>query len=229
MAMTEQDKTRWAEIDSVIEQNKGELKAATSHVPLRKFAEKQGWDNRQDFPKYKFSLRKIGVDYGALREVATEERQVELAAKADALTANAGSAPVVMLWTAAVEGDDGSGAFAVVSVEDDAVWYGRFFDDDRVRVPGDLISGEQSAAEKAVFVASKAFAAAGHDVGRLIVTTMCPELDIAALKAAGAEHNIAVDVSVDDEDQRALTMAEAPGFKRWKDNDLAALVEDDDE
>lgn len=226
MALSDKDRARWAEIEAVIAENKAELKAAESHAPLKAFAEEQGWMNRSDFPKYKHSLRKIGVQYDVLRDAAMEAADEQMRARAEEIASSAAGAPEVALWTAAVEGADGDGAFAVVDASDEVVWYGRFFDDDRIRIAGDLISAEQSAAEKAVWIGGKALGRAGYPIGRVRVVTMCHDLDVDALAAAGVRHGVAVDVVVDPEDTRALVMAEAPGYQRWQDADLRALVDD---
>lgn len=220
-----QDNSKWAEIDSLIAEHKAELKAMESHKELNAFAETHSLMTKQDFPKFKHCLLKIGVRYDQLRQAYRESYEASLEEKAAEL-AESTDVATVCLWSAASEGDDGSGAFAVVDFDDIPVWYGRFFDNDRIRVAGDLISAEQSAADKAVWIAHKALEAAGHDTGRAIITTTCPDLDVPALRISGARLNIGVDVMVDD-DQRAVEMSEAPGYKKWQDNDLAALVEAD--
>ncbi|WP_151550191.1 MULTISPECIES: hypothetical protein [Corynebacterium] len=216
------DKQRWAEIDSIIAENKAELKAAKDHDELKSFASSQGWMNANDFPKFKHSLAKIGVFYEELRAAAFAARDAE---KAETLAALGDDAPCVRLWVAASEAEDSSSAsFAVVSDDHDAVWYGSFFDSDRVRVPGDLVSAEQSVAGKAVWLVGKALEAAGHELGRAEIVTTCPDLDVAALKTSGARFGVAVDIVVDD-DERAIIMSETPGFSRWQDYDLTSLVE----
>ncbi len=223
MALTTQDKARWAEIDSIVAEHKKTLKAATSHEELKSFAEEQGFMNEKDFGKFKFSLRKIAVSYEELRSATFEAADKE---RAEALETLPSDAPMVMLWTGAVEGDAGEGSFAICTEEDDAIWYGNFFDGDKVRVAGDLISAEQSVAEKAVWIAAKALEAAGYEQGRLYLHTTCPALDEAALRAQGARFGVAVEVEVN-EDLRAVTMAEVPGYKRWQDNTLSDLVQVD--
>ncbi|WP_315185773.1 hypothetical protein [Corynebacterium durum] len=71
MAQTKTNQ-RWAEIDSVIKEHKAELKAAESHTVLRDFAKEHGFDNKEDFFKFKHSLKKIGIFYDtALRMAET--------------------------------------------------------------------------------------------------------------------------------------------------------------
>ena len=217
-------KQRWTEIENLIAEHKAELKGVTSHRELNSFAEKHSLMTKEDFPKFKHCLLKIGVRYDQLRAVAVEEFEAILHARAKELE-KVTDGPTVCLWSGAVE-ERTAAAFAVVDFDDVPVWYGKFFDDDRVRVAGDLISAEQSAADKAVWLAHKALEAAGRKQGRVLITTTCPDLDIAALRVTGARFNLGVEVHVDDTDLRAVEMAEAPGYKRWQDNDLADLVED---
>lgn len=229
MAISQQDKQRWAHIDQVLAENKETVQAADSHTQLRQFAVDQGWDNREDFPKFKHSLRKLGVDYNQLRQQATAEQSAQLADKADQLAETKTDLPTVEVSTAALEDQDsGQASYAVTDAMGAALWYGAFFDDDRTRVPGDLISAEQSAAEKAVFLATKIKEAADVDQLHLHISTTCPELDTRALEVRGARDDIAVTITVDDEDTRALDIAELPGFQRWKDNDLAGLINTQD-
>lgn len=227
MAQTKTNQ-RWAEIDSVIKEHKAELKAAESHTVLRDFAKEHGFGNKEDFFKFKHSLKKIGIFYDELRDAALQVWAEELADKAKEL---AGRENLVELhaWTAAVEADDGRAAFAILNSEDEAIWYGSFFDNDRIRKVGDLGSAEQSVAEKAVWLAGKAIAEAGYDAGKLTVYTNYPELDVSELTVAGAKVNIVVEVQVT-EDDTALRMAETPGWQSWKDSDITSLlVEQEDE
>lgn len=212
---------RWAEIESLIAEHKTTL-AESSHLELKAFAEDQGLMNKDDFPKFKHCLKKIGVFYDDLRAAAREEADRTLDEKVAALATAPRTAPQVHLWSAAIEGEDGSGSYAVVAADHSAVWYGRFFDDDRIRVAGDLVSAEQSAAEKAVWIGVKALSTAG-DGGHLTITTTCPHLHLDPLRRAGARQGFVVDIIVD-EDDRAIRLAETPGFQRWQDTDLASLL-----
>ncbi|MDY3128146.1 MAG: hypothetical protein SOW59_08515 [Corynebacterium sp.] len=210
---------RWDDIDTLITEHKTALKAAQSHLPLKEFAETHGLMNKGDFSKFKHLLKKIGVNYDSLREKAFQQHDAERAQALDDLT----DAPFVTLWAAACD-DDGDGSFAIVDSDNEARWYGKLFDDDRVWKPGDLISAEQSAADKAVWIASQAFHQAGHDVGELRLITTCPHLDTTALAAQGVRLGVKVTVTVDDNDSRAVDMAEVPGYRNWKETNLAELV-----
>lgn len=222
MALSAKDRERWAEIDLVIAEHKAQLKAATTHEALKNFATEQGWMNKGDFGKFKTSLRKIGIKYDQLRAetFAKQDKQ-----RADELAALDDDAPTIRLWTAAVEVKNDA-SFAVVDAHNNAVWYGNFFDDDRIRVVGDVISAEQSVADKAVWIAGKALEATGNTVARLTIVTTCPDLDTAQLVATGARFGLAVTVELDDSDVRAVEMAEAPGYQSWQEADLTELVED---
>lgn len=229
MAITEAMKNRWAEIDAVVREHRVMLREQRDHRKLRAFAVEQGWDNGSDFAAFKRSLVKIRVNYEQVREETFARAEGENAQRAEQLAQMGDDLAEVWLWVAAEEDkDSGEGAFAIVDIEDDPVWYGAFHDEDRVRQAGDLVSAEQSVAEKAVWVAHKALEACGHEVGRLHVTTMCPQLDEEKLRAAGAKKGVAVVVHVDEADERALTMAQTPGFMGWQERDLTELVATDE-
>lgn len=225
MALSQADKDRWAEIDSILAEHKTILKEATTHETLKEFAAEHGFNNQSDFGKFKHSLKKLGVNYDELRAATFAARDEQQAQLLDSLDDDA---PWLALWVAAHD-EDGKAAFAIVSDDRDALWYGNFFDDDRIWVKGNLVSAEQSVADKAVFLASKALKQAGHELGRVEITTTCPDLDTTALKSSGARLGVAVELIVDDDDDRALVMAKEPGFKKWQDNDLASLVVNDND
>lgn len=227
MALSEKERKRWQMIDTIIAENKNELKQATTHTVLKEFAEEQGWMNKNDFGKFKVSLRKLGVDYEQLREETFKELDLKRAKELDALD---DSAPCVYLMTGAVDDESsGTGSFAIIGEDGEAYWYGAFFGDDLTYNPGDLVSAEQSVAEKAVWFAAKCLREKGIECGRVEITTTCPDLDETTLKSRGVRLGVKVGVHVNDEDLRAVDMAEAPGFKKWQENDLASLVMVDEE
>ncbi|MGV0358889.1 hypothetical protein [Corynebacterium mastitidis] len=229
MAITQELKDRWAAIDTVVFDHRKSLRAMSDHRDLKKFAEEQGWNNGSDFAAFKRALVKIRVDYEQVREETQEQVAQENAQKAEQLAQLGEDVAQVWLWVAAVEdSDSGQGSFALVDAEDDPVWYGDFHEQDRVREVGDVVSAEQSVAHKAIWLAGKALEAAGASVGRLHLTTMCPFLDEEALSVAGAKSGLAVVLHVDPEDQRAVEMAEAPGFMSYKQRDLSELVDTDE-
>ncbi|MBZ8176209.1 hypothetical protein GSS88_00090 [Corynebacterium sp. 3HC-13] len=227
MRLSEAEKRRWAEIDAVIQDNKTQLKSVATHEQLKEFASQQGWMNKADFGKFKVSLRKLGIDYDVLRQRTFDKENEKRAERVQQLDDDA---PRVHFLCAAIEDtSSGDGAFAIIAEDGEALWYGGFFEDDKTRRAGDLVSAEQSVAEKAVWFAHKCFEEAGHQLGRLELTTTCPELDIEKLCAMGYRYGIAVDIQVDDDDLRAVHMAEAPGYKNWQENNLADLVETSNE
>lgn len=233
---SEADNARFDEIEALVTDpaNRDRLQAATTTTQIREIAAELGVDtsrDSKDMGKFIYKLKLVGVDYSAMAKADAAARRAGLADKAAALADRADQLPVVRLWSAAVEDEStGTGSFAIVDAGNVALWYGPFSTRfERIRVPGDLVSAEQSAADKAVYVASKAAEAAGVSEVALWLSTTCPELDDAALKASGARLGVAVDITVDD-DETAVIMAETPG-SRWLKNvspaELAALVDTD--
>lgn len=233
----EADNDRFNEIEALVTTpaNKERLVAAMTADELRTIAEELGVDtsrDSKDMGKFIYKLKILGVDFPAMAKADAAERRAGLADKAEALAERADDLPFVRLWSGAVENDDdASGAYGIVDAEGIAIWYGSFSTRfEKVRKAGDLISAEQSAADKAVYAASKAREAAGLEEVSLWLTTNCPELDEAALKASGARLGVAVDITVDDEDESAVRMAEAPGYRSLKNvttEEMKALVETD--
>lgn len=211
---------RWDEINAVILDHKTELKTASDYTVLKTFAETHGFaGSKGDFAKYKHLLKKIGVNYDELRAQTFAARDSE---RAQALE-NLVNPATVELWVAALVDED-QGSFAIVDADHDTRWYGQIFADDRIYKAGDLISAEQSAAEKAIWLASKALEAAGENVGEVLLHTTCPHLEVDSLHAQGARLGVKVVIDIDDIDERAVTMAETPGFMSWKESDLSTLV-----
>lgn len=228
MALSKADKQRWDEIDGLIFGAKDELKAAPDHTTLRQWAEDNGMDNGPDFGKFKSSLRKIGVDYNSLREETIKERDAALLEQAQEMEMNAEGLPFIQLECAAVEQDD-EASFAITDAEGTALWFGRFSSKfERIRKEGDLVSAEQSAADKAVYAAATARKALGIDNIALWLTTSCPDLDEDSLRVAGARQGVALSITVDQDADKALFMAQMGGFRNLRDvpeTELAALVE----
>lgn len=226
MGLSEHDRQRWAIIDGVCHDHKDMLKNVSDHNELKEFAKSQGWMNKSDFGKYKVSLRKLGIDYNQIREeFFTQENQRRI----KQIESLDDDAPTVYVATGAVDDPaSGDGSFAIVDDDGEALWYGSFFKDDKTRKPGDLISAEQSVAEKAVWFAFKCFEAKGISTGWVDIQTTCPKLDEQKLKALGARYGVGVRLHVDD-DLKAVYMAESPGYKKWQENNLADCVVVDDE
>lgn len=126
--------------------------------------------------------------------------------------------------------DDEIATYAVVDGLNRAVIFGDLFNNDyeRIWTPGDAASAEQSAADKAVYVAYRARKAANELMATLYLTTTYPDLDVDRLVSSGARMGIAVDVQVDHEHDAAVIQAGTTGYKSLKDRSedyLAALVE----
>ncbi|WP_342016080.1 hypothetical protein [Corynebacterium bovis] len=209
------------------------LQGAATTDEIRAIAGELGIaDQGRDMGKFISLLKLIGVDFVAMIHDEAAARRAKLALVASDLDARAGSLPRVGLWSAAVESGEeeaSTGAFAVVDATGAVVWYGGFHPDyERIRQAGDVVSAEQSAADKAVYVAYRARQAAGVDEVGLVVTTTCPELDVGALRMSGARLGVAVEVVVDEENLSAVHIADMPGWRGLKDvpdEELAGLVE----
>lgn len=231
--LSAEDKAKFDQIEGLVTvpDNRRRFQAATTAAEVRGIATELEIDTRNDMGKLSAKLKQIGVNYPALRAVEREERDAEVAEKAAELAECKDSLPVVRLWSAAAESDDGSEAsFALVDADGIGTWFGQFWNDDKIRKPGDLVSAEQSVAEKAIYTAFKARKAAEVDEVCLWLTTTCPDLDVPMLRSRGARNGIAVDVTVDDADNRAVAMAEATGYRSLKsvtDDEFAELVETD--
>jgi hypothetical protein len=236
---SEADNARFNEIEGIVMDpgNRDRLRAAETTAEIRDIATAAGVDtgrNSKDMGKLIHKLKLIGVDYPALSKQEAAARRAELADRAATLDGRADDLSIVRLWSAAVESDtDQRGSFAILDAEGAAVWFDTFSPKfERIRTPGDLVSAEQSAADKAVYVASKARQAAGLDEVALWLTTTCPELNTDRLKQAAARQSVAVEVIVDPDDTEAVEMAELPG-SRWLKNvpdaELVALVESQEE
>lgn len=220
MVKKDEKKDQWRDIQRDILENKTFLRTVKDHNELKDFAARHGIDTGLKFGAFKTILRTIGVDYDALREATVAEQDKEFRAALEALT---GQAPVVWLWAGAALDRVGNGRFAVVDQYEEALWFGKLFDTDKTFVPGDLRSAEQSAAEKAIFIARKCFDAAGVTAGVLMLATTCPDIDRDALAERAAHVGIRLVLEITDDD-RAVCMAEVPGYRRWQDSDLGSAV-----
>lgn len=232
------DNARFNEIEDLVTtpENKTRLQQAATADEIREIAGELGVDtsrDSRDMGKFIFKLKMIGVDFVALAKADAEHNKQQLVVKASRLDAHAHDLPIVRLWAGAVvNAADDSGAFAVVDAEGTALEYGGFASWEKVYTPGDLISAEQSAALRAVYIASRAREAAGVEEVSLWLTTTCPQLDQMRLKVSGARRNVAVDITVDDDDLAAVQMAESPGYRNVKTvsrDELINLVESDTE
>lgn len=184
-----------------------------------------GYDSRAGFTAYKKALTDAGIDYAALQAAHRDGRAADHAARfADA--------DELHLVTDAAASHN---RFAVVTPAGDAIWHGRFFDDE-----GDEQSAaELAAAKKAVWLAGK-FAATHDRPIRLVLTVDAEWLTWAnesaagveakrggkakQLAAAAAKAGIALRVEwTSGATNRADAFTRCHGFQRWQDG-LDALA-----
>ncbi|MGP6175487.1 hypothetical protein [Corynebacterium sp. A21] len=217
---------QWQEVKNLVAEHLSDLKGM-DHIQIKDFATEHGLMTKSSFPKLKTVLKTKGINYEELREQASQQREQELDDRAETLSDDAAQGPQMVLSSAAVE-HEGQASFAVVDGEKQAVWYGRFFEDDRIWTSGDPVSAEQSAADKAIWIAGKALKEHGASAGRLVLSVTHPELDTDALVRAGVRHSVDVTVRFD-EDNAAVDMAQTPGFQKWQEYDLSQLIETEEE
>lgn len=214
-------KATWETITGTVTADAEKLKAMTTHGQLYEWAKEHGLTGTQ-FAAVKHELNKIGVDYDAIREQVTRQRLSELNAAA------AEGVPVIRLSAA---GADAVGSYAVCDAEGTALWYGTFHQRDRHYRKGNQASADQSAASKAIFVASKARQLAGAELVRLHLTLTNPHVDTASLIREATSWRLLLDIEINGDPASppaAVEWCENPGFQDWKDADLAALVESQD-
>lgn len=215
---------QWQEVKDIVAEHLSELKEM-NHTEIKDFATEHGLMTKSSFPKLKTVLKTKGINYEELREEASQQREQELSKRAETLADDAATGPEMYLASAAVE-HEGQASFAVVDDARQAVWYGRLFDDDRIWTSGDPSSAEQSAADKAIWIAGKALRQHGAEAGRLVLSVTHPDLDTDALTKAGVRHSLEVDVRFED-DNAAVDMAQTPGFQKWQEYDLSQLIEEE--
>ncbi|WP_331765149.1 hypothetical protein [Nocardia sp. NBC_01388] len=212
----------WDTITEAITADAEKLKAMTTHGELYGWAKDHGLTGTQ-FAAVKRELRKIGVDYDAIREEVTRARLSELNADA------AEGVPVIRLSAA---GADAVNSYAVCDGEGTVLWYGTFFERDRHYHKGNQVSADFSAAAKAIFLASKARQLAKVELARLHLTLTNPHVDTAALIREATAWRLLLDIEINDDPANppaAVAWCENAGFQDWKDADLAALIEGQDD
>lgn len=227
---SEADKKRLEEIENLVTAPEAvsRFQSAESASEIRDIATELGMTLTKesgDIPKLVVSLRTIQVDLPALAKA----EQADLAAE---LVDRKYDLPAIHLAAAAIQSDteDEVASYAVVDAHNRAVIFGNLFNNDyeRIWTPGDAGSAEQSAADKAVYVAYRARKAANATMATLFLTTTYPDLDVDKLVSAGSRMGIAVDVTVDHEHTAAVNQAATNGYKSISDRSedyLAALVE----
>ncbi len=207
---------QWERAQSAVAEHANTLQAATTHRELRAWAEAQDLtDPPSQWVKIKTELRKqLDIDYDQLRADT-------LAGETKALAEVGEDAPTITLCVA---GDDEVKSYAICPPDNDSEsWYGEYHPKDRVYVEGDALSAETAAAEKAVFLAGKAREAIGADAVRLTILTTHP--DLAATDLAASANRARVIVTVEHTEQNpAVALTRAPGYRTWREIRLDRLV-----
>ncbi|HAT6526223.1 TPA: hypothetical protein JAK05_002224 [Corynebacterium striatum] len=223
---------RFNEIENLVTsaEYKEQFKAAETTAELREIAAQAGvdTDDRSDMGKFIHKLKILGIDYKAMSATEREERQARQQEDAAELAENSGQGTRLDVWTGAVESENADkGAFALVDETGEAIWFGSFFDNDQIYTPGDIGSAEQSAAEKAVYLARKVQEETGVEIIDLHIHTEYPDLDVDQLRLRGVakDSKVAVTVDVDPTDERASNVARMGGFRSLKNVDFAALID----
>jgi hypothetical protein len=129
--------------------------------------------------------------------------------------------------TLAAAADYSNDTFAVCGDEGRALWYGPFLDSDADHPHGDRLAGAMAAAARAVWLAGRARADAGHSEATLHLTVTEPDVDAITLACAASMSGLALDVVVA-EDNPALDWCLAFGRLDWNPGALLSLVDDGD-
>ena len=129
--------------------------------------------------------------------------------------------------TLAAAADCSNGTFAVCGDEGRALWFGPFLDSDADHPHGDPRAGTMAAAARAVWLAGRVCADAGHHEATLHLTITEPDVDTITLACAASMSGLALDVVVA-EDNPALDWCRAFGRLDWNPGALVSLVEDGD-
>lgn len=211
--MTQSDD--WNTAETAVSGGAEVLRSARTHREIRAWADEAGVATKALWPKVKTEMRKqLDIDYDQIRDQTT-------AAEAAQVSAAAASAPVIELCSA---GDGEVGTYAVCAADNDhESWYGQFHAKDLIYRAGDDLSAERSAADKAIFLAGKAREKAGLDSVRLVLHTSHHDLTAADLAATASRHRVAVTVELSDQNP-AIALCRAPGYRTWREIKLAALL-----
>jgi hypothetical protein len=212
-------KNQWDAITEAVTADAEHLKTLTTHGELYAWAKEHDLTGPQ-FAAVKHEFRKIGIDYDSIREEASRLRLAEMNAEA------AAGVPVIHLSAAGI---DEVNSYAVCDAEGAVLWYGTFHERDRHYRKGNQVSADTSAANKAIFLASKARQLAKTDLARLHLTLTNPHVDTGQLIREATSWRLLLDIEIHDDPTNppaAVQWCETPGFQDWKEADLAALVED---
>jgi len=210
-------KQGWDMVEKVVAEHLDELEAAPTHRELYAFAVSHELNTKSLFPKFKTVLKKHGVSY-------TELRSATRAADAQALAAAAESAPELALFAAGYDAGE-EGSYAVCDSSGQPVWFGAFHASDSDFTPGDEESADVAAAKKAIWLAGKAREEVDGQALNLVLTVSRPGMDNDVLTAAATRAKLALTLEISD-DNPAVDQCQEPGFKTWREVNLAHLVEE---
>lgn len=215
----------FARVDALLVEHREALRAMDTHEELRQWAERHDMGGNRAFAAFKRGLSSVvGVDYDDVRE-RTFTRDLGLIASA------AGHHRVV-LWAAgldpgqAADGTVRPGSFAVVSERaPGVVWHGKLGVRDRRYVPGDQVSADCAAAEKAIYMAGRVASELELDAVGLTLRLVNPRVEADSLRGAARRNNVALEVELC-EQSPAVDWCVEPGSSMIDDLDLEPLREE---
>ena len=188
---------------------------------LVQFGKSNGFDSRAGFAAYKRALSASGINFDALNAARRE-------AKAEALETACKHS-----LTFYSDAKASAGRFAICAKSGEVVWYGRFFDGEG----SEQSQAEMEAAKKAVWLASKVAESLGEAAIALTLKVDAEWLCWAngtdpkvggkakALRETAQYLNVALTVEhIAGESNPADRWTTERGFKKWSDNNLAALI-----
>ncbi|MFW0797667.1 hypothetical protein AAFP30_27945 [Gordonia sp. CPCC 205515] len=205
----------WDTAATAVADHADTLTTAHTHREIRAWAEEHGLISPSMWTKIRTELRKQhDIDYDQLRAATLRRESSEVAAAA-------ADAPTVVLCVA---GDAEIGTYAICPPHNDhESWYGTFHPKDKTYKAGDDQSAELSAAQKAVFLAGKL---REHlDVPALGVTILTTHPDLAAEDITADAVRARVAVTVEHvEENPAVALVRAPGYRQWREIKLPNLL-----
>lgn len=195
------------------------MKILTDHSELYAWAVAHDLTSAASAPA-KRELRKIGIDYDALRQGAARQQLAVLTAAA--------SEGVPSIHLTAV-GTAASHTYTIRDETEALLWQGIYPDRDRYYRSGDQVSADTSAAAKAIFLASRARQLAKTDLAHLHLTLTNPRVDTALLVREATAWRLLLDIEIEIDDDPAdvpevVNRHEIPTFLDWNEADLAKLI-----
>ncbi|WP_069162853.1 hypothetical protein [Nocardia altamirensis] len=205
----------WSRVEQVVSDNAAALRAMCTSGELYGWAVEQGMVGPILWPIVRTELmRQIGVDWEEMH--AKELDRFSKALRAEAAESRA----IIELYAA---GSDDHSVYAVCDVDGRPIVCRHFHAEDRFYQRGDQLSADMSAAEKAVWLAGKACAAAGAAscAMTLHVASLFIEPDILAPLARRWHIWLDLDVRANNP---AVQLCHEPEFRDWHEVSLANLV-----